>query len=239
MDENQIISAPAPTKQIHKAIAAIMGEVGGVAKGRKNTQQNYSFRGIADVYLACQPVMAKHGVHVVPETILAYDLDELRTRNDTQMWRVRIRVRFRFFAEDGSSVYAETLGEAMDMGDKASNKAMSAAMKYALVQTFALPEEDPSIDTETQSPETVAKAKEHKPVDAKPADKPKRPPEEIAKVNSLATALQQAGVAEALPWVSERLGRNVGSSEQITVGELDSLLSIARALLADKKGGAK
>ena len=43
---------------IHRAMAAIMAEVGGVAKGRKNTQQGYNFRGIADVYLACQPIMA-------------------------------------------------------------------------------------------------------------------------------------------------------------------------------------
>ena len=51
--------------EVHAAIAACMADIGGVAKGRRNEQQNYNFRGIADVYLACQPVMAKHGLHIL------------------------------------------------------------------------------------------------------------------------------------------------------------------------------
>jgi hypothetical protein len=44
-------------------------------------------------------------------------------------------------AEDGSKHTARTFGEAMDSGDKATNKAMSAAYKYMAFQTFAIPTE--------------------------------------------------------------------------------------------------
>ena len=53
-------------------------------------------------------------------------------------------------AEDGSKTTARMIGEAMDSGDKATNKAMSAAYKYAAFQTFAIPTEGtPDADAET------------------------------------------------------------------------------------------
>jgi hypothetical protein len=44
----------------------------------------------------------------------------------------------------------------MDSGDKASNKAASAALKYALLQLFMIPTEEEK-DTEFQSPEVKPK----------------------------------------------------------------------------------
>ena len=67
------------------------------------------------------------------------------------MWSI-LTVEFTFWAEDGSSVSCTMIGEAMDSGDKASNKAMSTALKYALMQMFMIPTEE-HIDTEYESPE--------------------------------------------------------------------------------------
>ena len=145
---------------IHQAICAVMAEVGAVGKDRKNESQGYKFRGIADVYRACQHVMAKHGVHVVPTKVSRDVVTERESSKGGRLFHVRQRVEFHFYAKDGSAVSCTTTGEAMDSGDKASNKAMSAAMKYALIQTFCLPEEDPDIDTESASPEVSAKAPE-------------------------------------------------------------------------------
>ena len=44
-------------------------------------------------------------------------------------------------AEDGTKHTASTFGEAMDSSDKATNKAMSAAYKYAAFMTFCIPVE--------------------------------------------------------------------------------------------------
>jgi len=43
---------------------------------------------------------------------------------------------------DGSSVESIMIGEAMDSGDKSANKAMSTALKYALMQAFLIPTEE-------------------------------------------------------------------------------------------------
>lgn len=163
MKDNPGIMIPMPKQRlpgigsIHEAIAAIMAEVGGVGKTRKNEQQGYKFRGIADIKLACQPLMAKHGVHLSPHAVLHEETAERTTKSGATMMHIRQRVEFRFYHADGSYFPCITTGEAMDSGDKASNKAMSAAMKYALDQVFCLPEEDPDLDTENKSPELGTK----------------------------------------------------------------------------------
>lgn len=58
------------------------------------------------------------------------------------MFSVTVEAEFDLVcAEDGSKHTIKTFGEAMDSGDKATNKAMSAAYKYACFQAFAIPTE--------------------------------------------------------------------------------------------------
>lgn len=140
--------------KIYLAIPAIMTKVGHVGKTRTNQQQHYDFRGIDDVMAALQQVMAAEGVCVVPFCDEIHN-DTFTTAKGTPMFRVTGRFRFRFYADDGSFIEACTIGEAMDSGDKASNKAMSVALKYALTQTFMIPTTEPK-DPENDSPAVVA-----------------------------------------------------------------------------------
>ena len=63
-----------------------------------------------------------------------------------------LKVRYTFYAEDGTSVSAVVIGEGMDSGDKASNKAMAIAMKYAFFQVFCIPTEEMK-DPDAETPE--------------------------------------------------------------------------------------
>jgi hypothetical protein len=65
-------------------------------------------------------------------------------------------------AEDGSKVTACTYGEGMDTSDKSTNKAMSAALKYAIIQAFSIPTEE-LLDSEKDHIEPTAKRPETKP----------------------------------------------------------------------------
>lgn len=137
---------------IYTAIAAIIDECKAIPKSKKNTQGNgYMYRGIDDVMNALQPLFAKYKVFVTPE-VIDCQREERQTQKGGNLIYAILKVRYTFYADDGSSVTATVQGEAMDSGDKASNKAMSAAFKYALFQTFCIPTED-FIDTETDSPD--------------------------------------------------------------------------------------
>jgi hypothetical protein len=142
--------------QIYQLIPKVMLAVGAVEKSRKNIQQNYQFRGIDDFYAALHRPLCEHGMFVVPE-VLAETREERQGRSGGTLIYTTLRVKHTFYAPDGSSIAAVTVGEAMDSGDKSANKAMSAAMKYALIEVFCIPTEEDN-DTENASPEPAAKS---------------------------------------------------------------------------------
>lgn len=123
---------------IYQAIPRVMATVGAIEKGRRNTQQNYAFRGIDDVFAAFQRPLAENGVFYIPE-VIDKAISERTTKSGSVMIYTVLTVAYTFYASDGSSVRAVVQGEAMDSGDKSSNKAMSAALKYALLQIFCVP----------------------------------------------------------------------------------------------------
>jgi hypothetical protein len=140
---------------IYQSIPAIMLDMGVVGKDKKNAQQGFMFRGIDDVMNATNPFMAKHKVFVVPNVIERIR-EERTTKAGGAMYLTLLRVEFTFYAEDGTFVKAVTDGEAMDTGDKGTNKAMSIAFKYALFQVFNIPtEEMKDPDAETPEPTTA------------------------------------------------------------------------------------
>lgn len=129
--------------KVYTAITAITGELAkvGLAKTNTNSQQGYKFRGIDDVYGALSGLLARYHLCVLPR-VVDRQVAERETRNGGVLFYTVLRVEFDFVsAEDGSKHTVCTVGEAMDSGDKSSNKAMSAAYKYACIQAFCIPTE--------------------------------------------------------------------------------------------------
>ena len=139
--------------KVYAAINAVQRALShtGIVKNRRNTQgSGYNFRGIDDVYNAIAPLLAEHGLCIVPR-FTARTCEERQSKAGGALFYVTVEAEFDFISsEDGSKHTARTFGEAMDSGDKATNKAMSAAYKYAAFQTFAIPTEgNPDADAET------------------------------------------------------------------------------------------
>lgn len=128
-------------KQIYSAICGVMNDVGAVGKNSKNTQQNFMFRGIDAVMNALSPALIKNKVFVVPEVTNEERTERTNSKGNV-LFYTRLSVTYRFYTVDGSYVEAKVIGEAMDTGDKATNKAMSIAYKYACFQVFNIPTEE-------------------------------------------------------------------------------------------------
>ena len=130
--------------KVYQAINQVQTDLAklGIAKDRTNQQGNsYKFRGIDDVYNAIAPLLAKHGLCILPRMVSRQCI-ERQTAKGSAIFYVTVEAEFDFVAaEDGSKHTVRTFGEAMDMSDKATNKAMSAAYKYAAFQAFAIPTE--------------------------------------------------------------------------------------------------
>lgn len=146
--------------KVYQSINAVQRALSktGIAKDRTNTQgSGYKFRGIDDVYNAVAPLLAEHGLCILPRMI-ARVCDERQSKSGGALFYVTVEAEFDFVsAEDGSKHTVRTFGEAMDSGDKATNKAMSAAYKYAAFQAFAIPTEgDNDADGHTHEVELKA-----------------------------------------------------------------------------------
>jgi len=128
---------------VYKAILAVAGEMSkqGISKDGKNQQQGFKFRGIDQVFNALSPALVQHGLVILPR-VLSCNVVERATKSGGAIFYTTLDVEYDFVsAEDGSKHTVRVVGEAMDSGDKSSNKAMSAAYKYACFQAFCIPTE--------------------------------------------------------------------------------------------------
>lgn len=131
---------------IYKKMSDVMKDIGSVGKDQKNQAQGFKFRGIDQFVNSLYPALTKNGVFMAPRCVSeAHELKEVQRSSGKAGVdkHVTILMEYDFFAEDGSKVTVGPIpAEGLDSGDKATNKALSAALKYALIQTFSIPTED-------------------------------------------------------------------------------------------------
>lgn len=144
LEEDQTTRPPT----IQEALARVMGDVRAVGKDESNKHQGFKFRGIDAVLNAVGPALRSHCVIVTPH------LDSLTRRQTTTaggstMNCVDVVVTYTFTGPAGDVLTATVPGESFDSGDKATAKAMSVALRTALLQALALPTQDTDPDAES------------------------------------------------------------------------------------------
>lgn len=145
-------------KKIYQAITNVMKDIGAVSKDSTNGVDGYRYRGIDAVMNALSPALIKNGVVVIPQVLEMKREERVKKDGGGLLYSV-VKVKYTFYAEDGSFVDTVVIGEGMDESDKSMNKAMSAAYKYACFQTFCIPT-DEMIDSETDSPKAKPKVQD-------------------------------------------------------------------------------
>lgn len=176
--------------KVYQAINAVQHALSkeGISKNRMASGfgAGYAFRGIDDVYNTLSPLLSEHGLVIIPRCIERHESQ--RQSGPKTLYFVVVKMEFDFIsAEDGSKHTACTFGEAMDSGDKATNKAMSIAYKYACFQTFAIPTEgdnDPDATVHAPVP--------HKKPEQKPVKQTKQASEQLKPVSNILADINKA-----------------------------------------------
>lgn len=133
-------------KQVYAAILNVAAAMSREGLGKDRVADTggsgkYRFRGVDDVMNALSPHLVAAKLVIVPR-VVERTVSERTNKHGTVMTYACLTVEFDFVsAVDGSVHVARTMGEAMDSGDKATNKAMSAAYKYVCFQAFCIPTE--------------------------------------------------------------------------------------------------
>lgn len=142
---------------IHQLMPKILDELPAIGKDTRNQVQNFNFRSVDAILDVLNPLLGKYGVYFVPTVMERISEPPRQTRNGGLLYVVNLHVQYRFYGPDGDSVYCSAWGEGSDSGDKATNKAMTAAMKYMLSQVFAIACNDESDADATSPEETVVR----------------------------------------------------------------------------------
>lgn len=126
---------------VYTSIANAAAEVGAVGKHGKMQAgpAKYNYRTLDDLIDTVHPILAKHKITFTPNTINIIDTMEKTTRSGSVQYHIRALVTYRIYGADGDWIEATILAEGTDTGDKAANKMMSAAYKYALGQVLSIP----------------------------------------------------------------------------------------------------
>lgn len=130
--------------KIVERLSAAADMIGAVRKTDQNQHQGFKFRGIDAVMTACAPAFRKYQI-VMSSRVLDREYMSVATSKGKQTMGVRLTVEYTFHCPH-DSLTTTVVSEAMDYGDKATSKAMSMALKYALFQTLCLPTDEPDPD---------------------------------------------------------------------------------------------
>jgi hypothetical protein len=131
-------AAEAPVQlNLRQKLAEVRRRIGYVQKRGHNERFNYSYVTAADIAGSIGDILAELGVVVIPRLEdISY---ESAVGRGEAIRMARVVMAYTFADVDsGEEVIAKVAGQGLDPGDKAPYKAMTGALKYALLQSFLL-----------------------------------------------------------------------------------------------------
>lgn len=130
--------------EIYKVMPAVMRDVEAIGKDKQNDFHKYRFRGIDDALNVVGAACRKHNV-TTSWSVQDVEYTDGHGKSGKDV-RCTLIGTIKFFAADGSSVESSAAGLGIDNLDKASNKAQSSALKYALFNGLLIPVEAGVLD---------------------------------------------------------------------------------------------
>jgi hypothetical protein len=229
-DETEV--APLPCRSVTEAIAAIMGEMKGIGKNKTAAQQSggYAYRGIEDITIVLQPLLARHGLVFLPRATIT-QIREIEV-NGKPWTDTYLSVEYEIHhGPSDTSITGQACGIGRDNSDKGANKAMTQAFKYILLQVFCIA--DPEDDSEGSHHEadrgtrSVAVSGDQSSDAVSPA--------QMGKIRAQMRELGLVGRSEAINYVTGIIGRLVESVGGLTKAEASKVIEAQIADLAKMK----
>lgn len=183
---------------------ALMNAVDSLGKDKQASQEmgGYAFRSIDAAMDAVGHGMRQVGLIMRSEVIKR---DEVKTVVNGRVWTsVSAEMRYVFVdPDDGSEHAIEMVGEGRDLGDKATSKAVSMALKYGLLQSLCIPFNAPESDGETTPPIEREEPRQQAQPQQRPAQHQQQeaapePPDDTPSRDELAASVDDELNAQAL-----------------------------------------
>lgn len=212
---------------LYQKLISITEEIGVIEKTGRNNQQGYAFMEQAQIVAELRPLLKKYGVAIMPETLSrTVDRYEVTRSNGKHGVDVHASVQMRFTIINADKpeeqfVCAWDGGEAIDSGDKATNKAITASNKYFLIKLFNISDKD---DADASSPQAET-ASPPKKLTPKPQTGYDSAISEAQGKLLLARARDFSGLTdweEIRSWAEEQIGSSI---HEIRKSEMEAALA--------------
>jgi len=128
-------------------------------KPEKGGGINYEYLSEEDMVKTLRKILPAHGLTIIPRGMELVNKELYNSRNGGRMVNLLLSVTYRLQHTSGEYVEGQAIGEGSDTGDKAANKAMTAAYKYFLRQVFQIAG---GIDPDRTASEELARAAKFK-----------------------------------------------------------------------------
>ena len=213
-------------KNVHEAISYVMGRVGYVQK-KKGKNLTYTFASETAFIKAVRPHLIDVGLIVFPSGIEMIERSEFTAKSGSQGINILAKFHWTWLhTPTNTSIEVTTLGEAADYGDKAANKAMTAAMKYNMRQTLVIETgDDPDTTPSTDYEQDKKSAK--KDTKTKTKTKGAARVKNLWEDNVIAT-IMDVGLAKAPPHIKNIL--NLSVLMDVPYGDLTEIEGVAYML---------
>ena len=133
---------------VHIAWLRVRREIRAIAKGELYNQSGtrFNFRGVDTVVNTFGPVTLKHGVHIFPVKTTA-EYGDKTAKSGSKMRECSVTVTWEIMGPRGDTLTLQTMGEALDLADKATTKAQSVALRTLLLSSGLTPTHDAEPDS--------------------------------------------------------------------------------------------
>ena len=129
---------PTTGPTVYEALRGAIAAVGGVDKDGFNTNQSFAFRSIEGTVAATRQALLDHQISLIPSFSFINSSDWDRGEGKSPLHRSELIGTFRVIGPSGDEFQFDTIGEAVDTEGRASNKAMSASTKNALLRLLQI-----------------------------------------------------------------------------------------------------
>lgn len=128
------------SSSIHKKLSEVLTAVGYIEKSGTNASQGYKYVMAAQVADKIRDEFAKRNLSMLPKEM---EVVESGLTPSGKQALVTLRVTWQITdADSGESITFQSVGSGSDSTDKATYKAMTGALKYALLLGFLIPTGD-------------------------------------------------------------------------------------------------
>ncbi len=131
---------------VHEGLVRVMKALTPIAK-EGAAGVNYKFRSIDAVFNQLHVLLADNGLWLRPVVLDDWQINLIPGTKDRQQGQALFRVELFACAEDDSThSLGIGLAQSHDYGDKAAYQAQQNAVKYILIEAFAIPTDEPDMD---------------------------------------------------------------------------------------------